>query len=99
MSCAPKAAGVACVISEVATSPVDFPFSFACSRTVFTSALSLSTAIAALYVLIPADIAVAADAESVIFSCSSSGYVFCVPTRCLSNSVDSISKVFGLSFI
>ena len=26
MSCAPKAAGVACVISEVATNPVDFPF-------------------------------------------------------------------------
>ncbi|MNW68833.1 hypothetical protein D3C74_476990 [compost metagenome] len=55
------------MISDVATKPVDFPFSFACSNTVLTSVLSLSTAMAALYVLTPADIAVAAEAESVIF--------------------------------
>ncbi|MOA53731.1 hypothetical protein D3C78_1772330 [compost metagenome] len=73
MSCAPKAAGVACVISEVATRPVDLPISFACSSTVFTSCCLVSTAIAALYVFTPADIAVAAEAESVIFCLSSSG--------------------------
>ena len=76
MSCAPKAPGVACVISEVATSPVDFLF-LSLAQELFSLPLyHYQLQLQRLYVLIPADIAVAADAESVIFSCSSSGYVF-----------------------
>ena len=70
-----ESAGVACVISEVATSPVDFLF-LSLAQELFSLPLYHYQLQLRLYVLIPADIAVAADAESVIFSCSSSGYVF-----------------------
>eukprot|EP00732_Lithocolla_globosa_P003000 Lithocolla_globosa_v1_NODE_2210_length_2108_cov_17.727228.p2 type:complete len:100 gc:universal NODE_2210_length_2108_cov_17.727228:1625-1924(+) len=65
-TCDAKAAGVACVILEVATSPVFIPPAFAASRTVGQGLPSSSTPTAPLYVLIAHEKHVAPAAESVI---------------------------------
>ncbi len=89
VTCAAYAAGVASVNSAVETRPVDLPFSFARSSTVFTFCLLLSTPMAPLYVLWPELKAVPPAAESVIFCFGSFEYVRFVPFKYESKAVGS----------